>query len=372
MTLASWREVEAWIASHARLPGDAPGGVCPSTTPLEASPASARMAHSSGPWPRVPLALLDGWAVRADATEGAHPGMPVLVERSLVRPVRAFEPLDPGFDAVLPEPAIRLRGSHAELTEEAAPGDFLVPPGAWLQPGEQLDDALPAPVLDTLLRHRLGAVPGPAWAPAGGQHVLVPGHAMAAPWVPFAQALCTASGVTLGLAPSADPLGPGQGEGLRLLTRDDPTTQALLPHAEFVGLGLVGAETVLLGRIPSALPGPVAFVVLPEAPGPALAVLLGLVVALLRRLAEGMAPETRPLALATKLVSPPGLAQVALLLPEGPCRARAVRLDALTPFRAIGAADAWMLLPSEAEGLPEGAVVQAEPLPWAASAHTRG
>src|SRR5215831_10940542 len=72
--------------------------------------------------PPVPIALRDGWAVRADAVADAGPYAAVVLT-----PQPAFveigAPLPADTDTVLPPDAVTLRGNIAEAVASAVPGD---------------------------------------------------------------------------------------------------------------------------------------------------------------------------------------------------------------------------------------------------------
>lgn len=70
-----------------------------------------------------PLARRNGVAVRAERTFGASSYDPVLLPQSEARPFQTGEPLPPGFDAVAPYGAARLRGGMVELLTTVSPGE---------------------------------------------------------------------------------------------------------------------------------------------------------------------------------------------------------------------------------------------------------
>lgn len=70
-----------------------------------------------------PLARRNGVAVRAERTFGASSYDPVLLPQSEARPFQTGEPLPPGFDAVAPYGAARLRDGMVELLATVAPGE---------------------------------------------------------------------------------------------------------------------------------------------------------------------------------------------------------------------------------------------------------
>jgi len=345
MTLASWREVEAWI-----LRSEKPSGSERANVPGE--PRDAGWSGATGPLPETTRSMVEGWAIEAAETQGASPGLPVLLAPGRAAGVAAGGAVPEGADAVLPMAAARWRGSLVELSAEAAPGDNLVPAGAWLGPGEAL--RVPG-------AHPFGAGGEPGWA----------GRVWLGPACGALPERLWRGLVSVGLAGEiggeADGGAGGGAEWVRIKSGlDRPGTGAA---DGLHGLGLCGGEAASVRR--TATGG--AEIVLPEAPGPAMAVLLAVVAPLLRRLAGIDAPPSVRLRLSGKLVSPPGLAQVALLLPAGEGGwVEPVPLDWLTPLRAIAAACAWTLLPPEAEGVAEGEVVEAWATPWATSTTRAG
>ena len=74
---------------------------------------------SAGPHQAVPLALIDGWAVHAEATAGADAYAAAIL--SEIREVAVGEPLGSHGDAVAPLEAVTLRGDKGEIQVAVIP-----------------------------------------------------------------------------------------------------------------------------------------------------------------------------------------------------------------------------------------------------------
>src|SRR6185436_569327 len=85
------------------------------------------------PWPAAPIALQDGWAVRADAVADAGAYAPVLLNPAPIW-VDAGATLPRGADAVLPPDAV----TGAEVHAGATAGDGVLDAGADAAPGHVL------------------------------------------------------------------------------------------------------------------------------------------------------------------------------------------------------------------------------------------
>ena len=81
----------------------------------------------AGERPSTALALIDGWAVRADLTIDASSYAPAILADA--RPIDAGEAMPPGSDAVAPAEAVTLHDGIAEVMAPVAPGDGVLHPG---------------------------------------------------------------------------------------------------------------------------------------------------------------------------------------------------------------------------------------------------
>src|SRR5713101_9578742 len=91
---------------------------------------------SAGPHPAVPLALIDGWAVHAEATAGADAYAAAIL--SEIHEVAVGEPLGSYGDAVAPFDAVALRGGKGEIQAAVIAGEGVLMPGTDCSAGEVL------------------------------------------------------------------------------------------------------------------------------------------------------------------------------------------------------------------------------------------
>jgi molybdopterin molybdotransferase len=77
--------------------------------------------------PVHPLALRDGFPVKADDVADATPYAPVMLPNA--RPIELGDAVPEGTDAVLPYDAVTLRGDHVEAIAGLAAGDGVLPEG---------------------------------------------------------------------------------------------------------------------------------------------------------------------------------------------------------------------------------------------------
>src|SRR5262249_35596686 len=88
----------------------------------------------TNPHPAVPLALIGGWAVQADATVDAGPYAPAVLPQ--LREVSAGEALCPDSDAVAPLEAVTWRGSNREMHMAITSGEGVLMAGTDAGTGE--------------------------------------------------------------------------------------------------------------------------------------------------------------------------------------------------------------------------------------------
>src|SRR6266481_5624617 len=94
---------------------------------------------SAGQHPAVPLALIDGWAVHAEATAGADAYAAAIL--SEIREVAVGESLGSHGDAVAPLEAVTLRGDKGEIQVAVISGEGVLMPGTDCISGEVLRQA---------------------------------------------------------------------------------------------------------------------------------------------------------------------------------------------------------------------------------------
>jgi molybdopterin molybdotransferase len=308
----------------------------------------------AGPWPATPVALTDGWAVRAEQVADAGPYAPTLLSAPPTW-VDAGASMPRDTDAVLPPDAVTGAEAHAAAT----PGDGVLAKGSDAMPerplrraGERLRaadvGALQAVGVSRVRvrepRVRVVSAGADAAALAVARGVAAHGAK-----VTFVRALQRA------LAEDADAViavgGTGAGkadESVRLLARAgtvDIHGFGLSP-GETSALGHVGAQPVLLlpARLDAALSG---FLVVGDA--------------LLRGLTGAPISRGMLIVLARKIVSTVGLAEVV------PVRVTGQGAEPLAsgywPMQALTRADGWVLVPPESEGFAAGATLEMRAFP---------
>jgi molybdopterin molybdotransferase len=342
--------------------------------PCEVRPAAAwgaTLAEEivSGERPANALALIDGWAVRADMTIDASAYAPAFLAEAKL--VDAGEAMPPGSDAVAPLDAVAPRGGGAEVLVPIAPGDGVLHPGTDAGPREVVQRAG--------ARLRTSDIAAIQALGIGGVSVRRPRLLFRCPRAhrdPVADAIIA----WLGRAVTADGGEPwsmggadtpmetllsdrdadgfivvgGTGSG-----RDDDAVRTLaqVGTVEVHGIAISPGETTAFG-IATGRP----VLLLPGRLDAAIAAWLTVGRGLLARLRGGGDESSRaPATLARKVASTVGLTEFVLvrLTAEG-----AVPLAAkYLPLTAFAHADGWILVPAASEGYPAGATVSVRALP---------
>ncbi len=319
--------------------------------------------------PSAPLALVDGWALRAEATLDAGGYAPALLP-TVPSKVEVGQAMPPGTDSVAPLDAVLVEEGRASALSPVNPGDGVLPAGG---------DCLPMPPL-RVAGERLRGTDLAAFAAAGVSRVPIRQPRLRV--VPLrmnsmvdAAARLVAGDIErrggvvrldesgdLSVAMVADnfdafiALG-GTGSGRRdtsvtTLARDGKVAVhgvALTP-GETTAFGFSGRRPVLLlpGRLDAALS---AWLVVGRH---LLAILAGADTAKV----DDPAPS---LPLARKVTSSVGLAEVV------PVRRVGDKVEPIAhgymPLSALTRADGWILVPAESEGYSAGAPVSVFPLP---------
>jgi molybdopterin molybdotransferase len=297
-------------------------------------------------WPAVSTALIDGWAVLADAVADAGPYAPVMLSPAPIR-VDAGGALPRGTDAVLPLDAVTGREAHASAT----PGEGVLAAGADTgdAPLRRVGERLRAVDVAALQavgvsrvnvrepRVRVVSVGADSAALAVARGVAAHGAN-----VIFVRALERALAdeqtdivITVG----------GTGEG-----QNDASVAMLARMGEVHvhGFGLTPGETAALGVVKGH---PV--LLLPARLDAALAAFLVVGEPLLRRLTGATTSEPgMPATLARKIVSTVGLAEVV------PVRRIGDGVEPLAsgrwPLQALTHADGWVFVPPQSEGFAAG------------------
>jgi len=314
------------------------------------------LAHDviAGPWPPIPVALTDGWAVRAEQVADEGPYAPTLLSAP-PNWVDAGAPMPPSTDAVLPPDAV----TGAEVHMAATPGDGVLAAGA---------DATP----DLPLRHageRLRAADVAALQAVGVARISVrEARVRVVSAGADAVGLAVARGVAAhganvtfvralerALAEEADAVIAVGGTGAG--TQDDSVEMlARAGSVDVHGFGLSPGETSALAHV-----GAQPVLLLPARLDAALGGFLIVGDALLRGLTGAPISPGMPVTLARKIVSTVGLAEVV------PVRVTEHGAEPLAsghwPMQALMRADGWVLAPPESEGFAAGTTLEMRPFP---------
>jgi molybdopterin molybdotransferase len=302
---------------------------------------------ATGPWPAVPIALIDGWAVRAEAVADAGAYAPMLLNPAPIR-VDAGSAMPRDTDAVLPPDAV----SGAEAHASATAGDGVLAAGADAAPnrplrhaGEQLR-AVDVAVLQAVGVARVTVrEPRVRVVSAGADTVALAvarGVAAHGANVIFVRALERALAdeqtdmvISIG----------GTGAG-----RDDASVAMLrrMGTVDIHGFGLAPGESAALGSARGH-----AVLMLPARLDAALAGFLVVGEVLLRALTGAITSQPMiAVVLTRKIVSTVGMAEVV------PVRRVADGVEPLAsghwPLQALARADGWVLVPAESEGFQAG------------------
>jgi len=325
------------------------------------------------PVPPAPIALRDGWAVRADAVSdaGAYAPQPLVSPPPLVE---TGDPLSAAADAVLPPDAVTLRGGAAEATAGAAPGEGVLAAGAHAEPGRALLRAgRRMRAIDLALLRAAGVARVSVRTPR--LRVVAANVRIDAVDDTVSLFVCRDIEGSGGVVEVVRAASGGSDTLARALTREDADavvviggtgsgrhdasvrTLARVGRVDIHGIGLVPGESAAIGAV-----GQMPVLVLPGRLDAALTAWLVLGRRLMRRLtgctdAEATASGT----LARKITSTVGLADV-VLVRRGEEGIEPVASGVLT-LQALAAADGWVLVPPDREGYPPGTIVEMRALP---------
>jgi molybdopterin biosynthesis enzyme len=339
--------------------------------PLDLASAAGRVlaVDTSAPArPNTALALIDGWALNAQATVGAGGYAPVQLPRMPTR-VDAGQPLPADADSVAPLDAVKMTGGFAEALVTVNPGDGALRAGGDSDPavplrraGERLRLTDIAAFAAAGLARVTVREPRVRVLPVSGNGIIIAAARLVAsdidrrggaarldnPGRDFsgllgsevAEAIVTVGGTGSGRNDSS----------VRTLTREGRLAAhgiALTP-GDTGALGYVGARPILLlpGRLDAAL-----------------SVWLTIGRPLLQRL-SGATTENEPietLTLSRKISSTVGMSEVV------PVRREGDKVEPLAskylPLSALARAGGWVLVPAESEGYAEGSQVGVRPWP---------
>jgi molybdopterin molybdotransferase len=320
--------------------------------------------------PSVALAILDGWAIAADASLGAGSYAPALLPEVPQR-IEVGQPMPPDTDSVAPFDAVKISGGRAEVLTTINPGDGVLPAGG------DCDSAIP-------LRRagdRLSLTDLAAFAAAGIARITVREPRIRIVPLRGSGIINAAARLVAGdierrggsarLDDASRDLGGvlaaentdavvvigGTGNG-----RNDNSMQILAREARLAvhGIALTPGDTAGLGF---AEPRPV--LMLPGRLDAALAVWLLVGRRMLERLtATALNKESEPvetLTLARKVTSTVGLAEVV------PVRRNGTEAEPLASkylsLSSLARSDGWILVPADSEGHSAGSLVHVRPWP---------
>jgi molybdopterin molybdotransferase len=320
------------------------------------------------PHPAVPLALIDGWAVHAEATTDAGVYAPVILRDP--HEVAVGEPLRGDGDAVAPLDAVTWRGDKGEVHVPVAPGESVLMPATDAGAGEVLRQ----------IGHRLRAIDVAAMQALGisGVRVRKPRIRVArvgrgrneiadaiADWLAYAIAADGGEPVVSRPGADLDALLTGGGVDAVVVVGGtgagaaDATVHALsrIGSVKAHGIAVSPGETAAFGAANSR---PV--LLIPGRLDAAVTVWLLIGRAMLTRLSGG--GENLPSHTSTlmgKIASTVGLTELVLV------RRVADGVEPLAskylPLATLARADGWIVIPAPSEGLAPGAHVIVRPLP---------
>ena len=315
--------------------------------------------------PRQPIALRDGYALRAEATADASSYAPAPLVPAPPR-IDLGEPMPADADAAATLDAVSVTGTRSEALAILAPGDGVLPAGGDIAAGTKL----------LLSGARLRRIDVALLSIFGVERVVVrqprvrvvrvsPGDIVGGAAILITNAINAESGfaqtgsTSLEAALKDDGVDAvvaigGTGSG-----RNDASVRTLarLGKVAFHGIAIAPGETTALGYVDER---PV--LLLPGRMDAALAGWLTVGRRMLARLAFRLIEE-QPFAaeLARKVASPLGLAEVI------PVRRRLGRVEPVATgylsLHALARAEGWILVPADSEGHAEGSRVVVRPWP---------
>jgi molybdopterin molybdotransferase len=322
----------------------------------------------AGERPATALALIDGFAVRADATVDASGYAPAVLADA--RPIDAGEAMPAGSDAVAPVEVVTCTNGVAEVMVPVAPGDGVLQPGTDAGPREVVQRAgarLRASDVAAIQALGIGSImvrrPRLLFRCARAHRDPIADAVVA--WL--GRAVTADGGEPLsvgGDAPMQKLLSETEADGFVIVGgtgsgRDDHAVKALsrTGTVDVHGIAISPGETTAFGIVNGR---PV--LLLPGRLDAAIAAWLTVGRGLLARLRGGSDDEPgNPATLARKVASTVGLTELVLIrrTQDG-----AVPLAAkYLPLTAFAHAGGWILVPAASEGYPAGATVMVRALP---------
>ena len=320
--------------------------------------------------PNVAIAMLDGWALAADATLGAGGYTPALLLEPPQR-IESGQPMPPDTDSVAPFDAVKIVKGRAEALMTINPGDGVLAAAGDCDAAIPMRRAgEPLTLTDVAAFEAAGIArvtvrePRVRVLPLRGSGIVNATARLLAADIERRGGAARLDdpgrdlGAVLG-AESADFIivigGTGNG-------RNDNSVQVVAREAWLAvhGIALTPGETAALG-----FAGPRPVLVLPGRLDAALSVWLLLGRRILERLAASTPHRDRDpvetLTLARKVTSTVGLAELV------PVRRNGEQAEPLAskylPLSSLARSDGWILVPADSEGYSEGSAVQVKPWP---------
>ncbi len=315
--------------------------------------------------PQQPVALRDGFAVRADLTTDASSYAPAPLSPA-PRRVNVGDALPVDADAVATLDAVTERGGLFSVLAPVAPGEGVLPAQADATPDTPLRLAgarlrrIDVTVLAaigvkqvTIREPRVRVVRAGAGEPVDAAIALIAGAVEAEGGVAIIDDLTLDAALAREDADAVFAVG-GTGGG-----RNDTSVHSLakLGRVAFHGIGITPGETTAMGFV-----GARPVLLLPGRVDAALAGWLTVGRRVLAKLCFRLIEEQPFTAeLSRKIASPLGLAEVV------PVRRRLATVESLAtgylPLQALARADGWILVPADSEGHPVGTKVMVRPWP---------
>jgi molybdopterin biosynthesis enzyme len=319
--------------------------------------------------PSAPLALLDGWAIAADATLGAGSYAPALLPEMPQR-VEVGQPMPPDTDSVAPFDAVKITSGRAEVLSIINPGDGVLPAGGDCDPAIPLRRAGERLSLTDLAAFAAAGIaritvrePRIRVLPLRGSGIINAAARLVAGDIERRGGLVRLDdagrdvGGALG-AENSDALvvigGTGNG-------RNDNGVQILVREARLAvhGIALTPGETAAVG-----FSGARPVLMLPGRLDAALAVWLLVGRRILERLSSTTHKENEPietLVLTRKVTSTVGLAELVPVRRVGnEAEPMAIKYLSLS---SLARSDGWILVPADSEGYSAGSAVQVRSWP---------
>jgi molybdopterin molybdotransferase len=345
--------------------------ITPRTVELTAAAGRTLAVDALAPTrPSAPLALLDGWAIAADATLGAGSYAPALLPEMPQR-VEVGQPMPPDTDSVAPFDAVKISGGRAEVLTIINPGDGVLPAGADCDPaiplrraGERLSLTDLAAFAGAGIARITVREPRIRVLPLRGSGIINAAARLVAGDIERRGGLARSDeagrdlgGVLAAENTDAIVIVGGTGNG-----RNDNSVQILARDARLAvhGIAMTPGETAALG-----FAGQRPVLMLPGRLDAALAVWLLVGRRMLERLsANTLNKESEPvetLTLARKITSTVGLAEIVPVRRlGGEAEPMAIKYLSLS---ALARSDAWILVPADSEGYSAGSAVQVRAWP---------